>query len=72
MTLSYTKKQVHGGEIEEKETERNRHIKEKQNWRLEGSDEHPDVSSDANWDHGGFLDCAATRGLSGSMTLQGL
>ena len=40
--------------------------------RLEGSDEHPDVSSDATWDHGGFLYCAATRKISGSMTLQGL
>ena len=56
--------------MEEKETERSRHTEERQNWRLEGSDEHPDVSSDATWDRGGFLDCAATRGISESMTMQ--
>ena len=56
---------------------RNRsHNEERQNWKLEGSEEQSDVS---NQDHGRVLACAATKGhirvhgpaAQGSVTIKG-
>ena len=55
--------------VEKWKKKRNRSIwaqKKRHNWRLEGSEEQPNLSS---WDHGGVLVCAATRYQSGTMSL---
>jgi hypothetical protein len=58
-------------DLGERETEGCGHNEEKQNWRIEGNVEQPDVNSQCcPWDHGGVLSSAASGGPSGSMVLQ--